>query len=82
MRLLSLGLGGVLADHSGIAAIYVAGGVLLALAGALGLVLLGYLSLDRSLPNSAVPAYADISSEGLIKDGAQGIDVYRCLVLH
>ena len=41
MRLLSLGLGGLLADHVGISAVYVIGGLLLALAGLLGLVLLG-----------------------------------------
>jgi len=41
MRLLSLGLGGLLADRVGIAAVYIAGGTLLALAGALGLALLG-----------------------------------------
>jgi len=47
MRLLSLGLGGLLADRFGIAAVYIAGGTLLALAGALGLALLGRLPLDR-----------------------------------
>ncbi len=47
MRLLSLGLGGLLADRVGIAAVYIVGGMLLALAGALGLALLGRLPLDR-----------------------------------
>jgi MFS family permease len=45
MRLLSLGLGGLLADRFGISAVYVAGGALLALAGVLGLALLGRLLL-------------------------------------
>jgi MFS family permease len=45
MRLLSLGLGGVLADRIGISAVYVIGGSLLALAGLLGLVLLGQIPL-------------------------------------
>jgi len=49
MRLLSLGLGGLLADRVGIVAVYIAGGTLLALAGALGLALLGRLPLDRSV---------------------------------
>ena len=47
MRLLSLGLGGLLADRLGIAAVYIAGGTLLALAGALGFALLGCLPLNR-----------------------------------
>ncbi len=47
MRLLSLGLGGLLADRVGIAAVYIVGGTLLALAGALGLALLGRLPLTR-----------------------------------
>jgi MFS family permease len=41
MQLLSLAIGGALVDHVGIQAIYWAGGGLLILAGALGLVLLG-----------------------------------------
>jgi MFS family permease len=45
MRLLSLGLGGLLADCIGISAVYVMGGSLLALAGLLGLVLLGRIPL-------------------------------------
>lgn len=45
MRLLSLALGGLLADRLGIAAVYIIGGALLALAGALGLALLGRLPL-------------------------------------
>ena len=48
MRLLSLGLGGLLADRVGVAAVYVIGGALLALAGVLGLALLGRLPLDRA----------------------------------
>lgn len=48
MRLVSLGLGGVLADRLGISVVYVAGGLLLAVAGVLGLILLGRLPLDRS----------------------------------
>jgi len=49
MRLLSLRLGGLLADRVGVAAVYVIGGALLALAGVLGLALLGRLPLDRAL---------------------------------
>ena len=41
MRLLSLAIGGVVADALGIAPLYWIGGTLLALAGVLGLVLLG-----------------------------------------
>ena len=41
MRLLSLGLGGLLVDAIGIQALFWAGGLLLALAGLLGLSLLG-----------------------------------------
>lgn len=52
MRLLSLGLGGLLADRVGVAAVYVAGGTLLVLAGVLGLVLLGRLPLTRDHPRS------------------------------
>ena len=48
MRLLSLGLGGLLADRLGISAVYVIGGSLLALAGLLGLVLLGRIRLKPS----------------------------------
>ncbi len=47
MRLLSLGLGGLLADRLGISAVYLIGGALLTLAGALGLGLLGHLPLVR-----------------------------------
>jgi len=47
MRLLSLGLGGLLADRLGISAVYLIGGALLTLAGALGLGLLGRLPLVR-----------------------------------
>jgi hypothetical protein len=46
MRLLSLGVGGLLADRLGISAVYIVGGTLLTLAGALGLALLGNLPLD------------------------------------
>ena len=53
MRLLSLGLGGLLADRVGVAAVYVAGGTLLVFAGALGLVLLGRLPLTRDQPRNA-----------------------------
>ncbi len=45
MRLTSLGLGGLLADRLGISAVYLIGGALLTLAGALGLGLLGHLPL-------------------------------------
>src|SRR5919202_5070386 len=45
MRLLSLALGGLVADRVGIAAVYIAGGSLLALAGVLGLALLGNFPL-------------------------------------
>ena len=47
MRLLSLGLGGLLADRVSITAVYIVGGALLTLAGALGLALLGRLPLNR-----------------------------------
>jgi MFS family permease len=47
MRLLSLAVGGLLADHVGIVAVYVVGGTLLALAGALGLLFLGRLPLQQ-----------------------------------
>jgi MFS family permease len=43
MRLLSLALGGLVTDRIGISAVYLAGGSLLALAGVLGLALLGNL---------------------------------------
>jgi MFS family permease len=49
MRLLSLGLGGLLADRLGISAVYFIGGSLLALAGLLGLVLLGSIRLKPSV---------------------------------
>src|SRR5919202_89995 len=45
MRLLSLALGGLVADRVGISAVYIAGGSLLALAGVLGLALLGNFPL-------------------------------------
>ena len=45
MRLVSLGLGGLLADRVGISAVYVLGGALLALAGILGLALLRRIPL-------------------------------------
>src|SRR5919204_3339450 len=45
MRLLSLGVGGWLADRAGISSVYVIGGALLTLAGVLGLVLLGRVPL-------------------------------------
>ena len=48
MRLISLGLGGFLADRLGISAVYVGGGTLLALAGVLGLILLGRIPLAES----------------------------------
>jgi len=48
MRLASLALGGVLVDALGIAPLYWLGGTLLALAGALGLVLLGQYDFRRS----------------------------------
>lgn len=44
-RLVSLGMGGVLADRIGISAVYVLGGALLPLAGILGLALLGRVTL-------------------------------------
>ncbi len=47
MRLLSLGLGGLLADRVSITAVYIVGGALLTLAGALGLALLGRLPFNR-----------------------------------
>jgi MFS family permease len=45
MRLLSLGVGGWLADRAGISSVYVIGGALLTLAGVLGLVLLSRVPL-------------------------------------
>ncbi len=45
MRLTSLGLGGLLADRLGISAVYLIGGALLTIAGALGLGLLGRMPL-------------------------------------
>ncbi len=48
MRLVSLGLGGLLADRIGVASVYVIGGVLLVLAGVLGLALLGHQPLGRA----------------------------------
>ena len=47
MRLLSVAVGGVLADRLGVSAVYVDGGLLLMCAGALGLALLGRHHLDR-----------------------------------
>jgi len=47
MRLASLGLGGLLADRIGISAVYVVGGLLLVLAGVLGLALLARLPLSK-----------------------------------
>jgi len=47
MRLVSLGLGGMLADRIGISAVYVIGGLLLVLAGVLGLALLARLPLSK-----------------------------------
>ncbi|HVA90532.1 MAG TPA: MFS transporter, partial [Chloroflexota bacterium] len=53
MRLVSLGLGGLLADRVGISAVYVAGGALLLLAGVLGLLLLGRVPLyNRTMPSA------------------------------
>jgi len=52
MRLVSLGLGGVLADRIGVSAVYVIGGMLLALAGVLGLTLLARLPLSTERPSS------------------------------
>ena len=63
MRLVSLSLGGLLADRLGIAAVYLLGGALLALAGALGLA----LPLDR----------APMSSCGGWRWRADGPDNYR-----
>ena len=57
MRLLSLGLGGLLADRLGISAVYLIGGALLTLAGALGLGLLGRVPLVRDDAPSE-PAHA------------------------
>jgi len=54
MRLLSLALGGVLVDVWGIAPVYWLGGTLLALAGALGLVLLGRHDF-RTMPGGPPP---------------------------
>ncbi len=51
MRLVSLGLGGVLADRRGVSAVYVIGGMLLALAGVLGLTLLARLPLSTERPS-------------------------------
>jgi MFS family permease len=53
MRLLSLGVGGWLADRAGISSVYVIGGALLTLAGVLGLVLLGRVPLGA--PSCATP---------------------------
>jgi len=55
MRLASLGLGGLLADRVGIAAVYVVGGTLLAFAGLLGLVLLGRMPLSARRPPATRP---------------------------
>ncbi len=52
IRFVSLGLGGVLADRIGISAVYVIGGMLLALAGVLGLALLARLPLSTERPSS------------------------------
>jgi MFS family permease len=59
MRLLSLALGGLVADRVGISAVYIAGGVLLTLAGVLGLVLLGNLPLNRPSIDQGVQALRD-----------------------
>jgi len=54
MRLLSLALGGLLVDAVGIQPLFWAGGTLLALAGALGLLLLGKHDF-RAEPAAAGP---------------------------
>jgi MFS family permease len=56
MRLLSLTLGGLMADRVGISAVYVAGGMLLTLAGILGLALLGNIGLSRASVDQVVQA--------------------------
>ncbi len=53
LRLLSLALGGVLVDALGIRPLYWAGGALLAVAGGLGLVLLGHYDFGAVAPASA-----------------------------
>jgi MFS family permease len=53
MRLLSLGVGGWLADRAGISSVYVIGGALLTLAGDLGLALLG--RVPPGAPSCAAP---------------------------
>jgi len=65
MRLLSLGLGGLLTDRVGIAAVYIAGGTLLALAGALGLALLGRLPLNGPMMDQSVQRQARQASNRL-----------------
>ncbi len=62
MRLLSLAVGGLLADRVGISAIYVAGGMLLTLAGVLGLVLLGNLPLNRPSIDQSVRSPSEQAS--------------------
>jgi MFS family permease len=59
MQLLSLGLGGLVADRAGITPVYVMGGVLLTLAGVLGLVLLGNLPLNRPSIDQGMRALRD-----------------------
>jgi MFS family permease len=63
MRLLSLGVGGWLADRAGISSVYVIGGTLLTLAGVLGLVLLGRVPLDA--PSCATPQSGHATGAGL-----------------
>ena len=55
MRLLSLGVGGWLADRAGISSVYVIGGALLTLAGVLGLVMLGRVPLGAPASSSSRP---------------------------
>jgi MFS family permease len=62
MRLLSLVVGGVVADRVGITAVYVIGGLVLALAGALGLALLGKIPLDRSTMYQGTRSQSERSS--------------------
>lgn len=56
MRLLSLAVGGILVDLFGVQAVFWAGGALLALAGALGLALLGQAALGRQSGRSVSTA--------------------------
>jgi MFS family permease len=68
MRLLSLGVGGWLADRAGISSVYVIGGALLTLAGVLGLVLLGRVPLGA--PSCATPLSGHATGAGLLSGSA------------